>query len=114
MSATSPGRGRSAPAKSRGGASAAHARSSDERGVAVFRRATSSRLSRTMASRMLIASEVPARSLTLQRFEREAADLLEDVIADGARRREVAHDATALHQRLQQRFPVALATRTRT
>src|SRR5204863_3423354 len=58
-------------------------------------------------------SKVPARSLTLQRFERKAGELLEDVIADGARWREVAHDAAAAHQRLQQRLPPALAARAR-
>ena len=70
------------------------ARSSEERGVAVFRRATSSRLSRTMASRMLISSEVPAGSLAAERVEREALELLENVVAHGAWRFDIGEVAT--------------------
>src|SRR5688572_21615468 len=108
MSATGRPAGRSAASKSRGAGMPAHRRSSAARGAAALRAATSVRLSATMRSRMediTGRSEVAAQPLPANGVQRYAPELLEDKVADGAWRRQVAHEAAAGHQRLQHGIP---------
>src|SRR4029450_6568526 len=107
MSATGPA-GRSAASKSRGAGSAAHRRSSSARGAARLRSATSKVLSATIRSRMLrIAPPIgtAAHPPPVKRLHRNTGELVQDEVADGAGWRQIANDAAAGDQRLEQRIP---------
>src|SRR4030095_582462 len=99
---------RSAASKSRGAGRAAHRRSSSARGAARLRSATSKVLSATIRSRMLDITpplEIAAQPSPLKRLHRNTGELVEDEVADGAGRRQIADDAAAGDQGLEQRIP---------
>src|SRR3989475_7055445 len=107
ISRTAPGRGQRAPSKSRAGGASRHCRSRPARGMAARRRATSLRVLPTISSRTDIGRRlvVAPESLPPQRVERDRSELIEDKVAERARRRQVAYDPSRLDERLQQRLP---------
>mgnify|MGYP003694498999 CR=1 FL=1 len=87
------------------GASVAARAASAPSGTALRRPATSTRLRATISSRRPMASsrsEVAAGSAGSRQLERHPPELLEDVVPERARRRQVPHDAPRPDQGLQE------------